>query len=67
MPRKKIDATQRMHLWLETENGMFMGLGRVQLLERIDRIDQTKLEEGFRELLARFKRNLTTGAGTPDQ
>ncbi|MDJ0764078.1 MAG: LysR family transcriptional regulator [Myxococcota bacterium] len=33
----KLNATQRMHLWIETKNGMFVGLGRVQLLERIDR------------------------------
>ncbi len=26
-----------MHLWLESDAGMFIGLGRVQLLERIDR------------------------------
>ena len=34
---EKIKATQRMHLWLDIEGDMFMGLGRVQLLERIDR------------------------------
>ncbi|MCP4602475.1 MAG: LysR family transcriptional regulator [Proteobacteria bacterium] len=33
----KIKATQRMHMWFEIEDGMFMGLGRIQLLERIDR------------------------------
>jgi len=33
----KINATQRIHLWLEIDDGMFMGLGRIQLLERIDR------------------------------
>ncbi len=34
----KINATQRVHLWLEIKAGMFMGLGRVLLLERIDRL-----------------------------
>lgn len=33
-----INATQRIHMWLEIKNGMFMGLGRIQLLERIDRL-----------------------------
>ncbi len=31
-----LDATQRTHLWFETDKGMFFGLGRVQLLERIE-------------------------------
>ena len=35
----------------------------VSLLERIDKIDQTKLDEGFQDLLRRFKQNLATGAG----
>lgn len=26
----------RLHLWLETEEGVFFGLGRLQLLERIE-------------------------------
>ncbi len=33
----KINATQRMHIWFEIKDNMFMGLGRIQLLERIDR------------------------------
>jgi len=32
----EIDAVQRTHLWFETGDGMFFGLGRVQLLERIE-------------------------------
>lgn len=36
MSLDQIDATQRTHLWFETEDGMFFGLGRVQLLERIE-------------------------------
>lgn len=28
----------RVHLWLEREGGMFFGLGRVQLLELVDRL-----------------------------
>jgi molybdate transport system regulatory protein len=34
----KINATQRVHLWLETNDGMFMGVGRAQLLERVERL-----------------------------
>lgn len=34
----KINTTQRMHLWLELQKDIFIGLGRVQLLERIDRL-----------------------------
>jgi len=33
-----INTTQRMHLWLELQEDIFIGLGRVQLLERIDRL-----------------------------
>ena len=33
-----INTTQRMHLWLELQQDIFIGLGRVQLLERIDRL-----------------------------
>lgn len=28
----------RVHLWLETDRGMFFGLGRVQLLQLVDRL-----------------------------
>ncbi len=35
--KRKINATQRIHIWLEIKDDMFMGLGRIQLLERIDR------------------------------
>ena len=28
--------TMRLHLWLETEDGLFFGFGRTQLLEKID-------------------------------
>lgn len=30
------DPRIRMHLWLETEDGVVFGLGRLQLLERIE-------------------------------
>lgn len=33
---RDITATQRVHLWFEDSQGMFLGLGRVQLLERIE-------------------------------
>ncbi len=36
MSMSDIDAVQRVHLWFETEDGMFFGLGRIQLLERIE-------------------------------
>lgn len=32
----------RLHLWLETEEGMFFGTGRVQLLEKIDECGSLK-------------------------
>lgn len=47
MPKKSkdiglVDRDQapvlRVHLWLERERGMFFGLGRVQLLELVDRL-----------------------------
>jgi molybdate transport system regulatory protein len=31
-----ITPTQRLHLWLESGSDMFLGLGRVQLLERVE-------------------------------
>jgi molybdate transport system regulatory protein len=31
-----IKPTQRLHLWLESGQDMFLGLGRVQLLERVE-------------------------------
>jgi molybdate transport system regulatory protein len=33
--RANAAPTMRMHLWLETEDGLFFGIGRAQLLERI--------------------------------
>lgn len=47
MPRKAEKASSpspvhspvlRVHLWLETDRGMFFGLGRVQLLQLVDRL-----------------------------
>lgn len=32
----------RMHLWLETEDGVVFGLGRLQLLERIEALGSLK-------------------------
>jgi molybdate transport system regulatory protein len=32
------EPTLRMHLWLETKEGMFFGLGRVQLLLLVDKL-----------------------------
>ncbi len=31
-------AVQRMHMWLETEDGMLLGLGRIQLLELVEEL-----------------------------
>lgn len=31
-----ITPTQRLHLWLESGSDMFLGIGRVQLLERVE-------------------------------
>lgn len=35
---KDISPLLRVHLWFETEKGQVMGLGRVQLLEAVDRL-----------------------------
>ena len=32
------EPTLRVHLWLETGEGMFFGLGRVQLLQLVDKL-----------------------------
>jgi molybdate transport system regulatory protein len=32
----------RLHLWLDTEDGIFFGSGRAQLLERIERLGSLK-------------------------
>lgn len=42
-PKKKVQADApapvlRVHLWLESGGGMLFGLGRVQLLELVDRL-----------------------------
>lgn len=33
---RQIEAVQRLHLWLETKDGMLLGLGRIQLLELVE-------------------------------
>ena len=33
-----IRAVQRLHMWLETEDGMMLGLGRIQLLELVEEL-----------------------------
>lgn len=38
----------RLHLWLETEEGMFFGIGRSQLLEKID--EHGSLKKAAKEL-----------------
>ena len=36
---RDIDAVQRMHIWMETkEDGMLLGLGRIQLLELVEEL-----------------------------
>jgi molybdate transport system regulatory protein len=36
---REIEAVQRMHIWLETkEDGMLLGLGRIQLLELVEEL-----------------------------
>jgi molybdate transport system regulatory protein len=34
--------TMRLHLWLETEDGLFFGFGRTHLLEKIDQYGSLK-------------------------
>lgn len=36
------NPTVRLHLWLDTEDGVFFGTGRAQLLEEIDRCGSLK-------------------------
>jgi len=33
---RDIEAVQRLHLWMETREGMLLGLGRIQLLELVE-------------------------------
>ena len=35
---RNIEAVQRLHLWLETGDGMMLGLGRIQLLELVEEL-----------------------------
>jgi len=35
---RDIKAVQRLHLWLETKDGMLLGLGRIQLLELVEEL-----------------------------
>uniref|UniRef100_I2PY81 Molybdenum-binding protein n=1 Tax=Desulfovibrio sp. U5L TaxID=596152 RepID=I2PY81_9BACT len=35
---REIRAVQRLHLWLETKDGMLLGLGRIQLLELVEEL-----------------------------
>jgi molybdate transport system regulatory protein len=35
---RNINAVQRLHLWLETGDGMLLGLGRIQLLELVEEL-----------------------------
>ncbi len=51
----------RLHLWLETEEGVFFGLGRLQLLERIESRGSLKaaaasLDMSYRAAWGKIKR-----------
>jgi len=51
----------RLHLWLETEDGVFFGLGRLQLLERIESCGSLKaaaasLNMSYRAAWGKIKR-----------
>ena len=35
---RDIEAVQRLHIWLETKDGMLLGLGRIQLLELVEEL-----------------------------
>lgn len=35
---RDIEAVQRLHLWMETKDGMLLGLGRIQLLELVEEL-----------------------------
>lgn len=38
VPDESITPIVRLHLWLETDEGMLWGLGRVQLLSKVDEL-----------------------------
>lgn len=38
MPDPSIEPIVRLHLWLETEEGMLWGLGRVHLLRKVEEL-----------------------------
>ncbi len=57
----KINTTQRVHLWLELQDDIFIGLGRVQLLERIDSLGSlnkaaSSMGMSYRAAWARMKK-----------
>lgn len=35
---QNIEAVQRLHMWMETKDGMLLGLGRIQLLELVEEL-----------------------------
>jgi molybdate transport system regulatory protein len=35
---RDIEAVQRLHIWMETKDGMLLGLGRIQLLELVQEL-----------------------------
>ncbi|WP_419784906.1 winged helix-turn-helix domain-containing protein [Pseudodesulfovibrio sp.] len=41
-PDNKAHPTMRMHLWLETEDGVLFGLGRLQLLRQVEQCGSLK-------------------------
>lgn len=40
--KSKSDPTMRMHLWFENTNGVVFGLGRLQLLRKVEQLGSLK-------------------------
>ena len=59
-----IKAVQRLHLWLETGDGMLLGLGRIQLLELVEELGSlnkaaSAMDMSYRAAWGRMKQTET--------
>lgn len=61
---RDISAVQRLHIWLETADGMLLGLGRIQLLELVEELGSlskaaTAMGMSYRAAWGRMKQTET--------
>ena len=61
---EEISAVQRLHIWLETADGMLLGLGRIQLLELVEELGSlskaaTAMGMSYRAAWGRMKQTET--------